>query len=286
MANEELVQRKYLATGELKGDKFGAFEELNIGATSVAELGASGVSFTAPTSVEYPFKLYKAPKSANAAKPDRVFLRRSPAGLVPVAVGEHKAKSKLTDEKAQLRAAEQVLFAAAALGARIAVTTDGSKYRYVDVEASLSKGEIVHFAEKRDLNPAVLENLIAGDAAVAKNPRALAETVWQIIWHATKEEPKLCLLTFVEIFVLKFLSDNLPATTFPDAYRFYALLEGQDAFQKRHGKTESPTTSPRSDHSSSSSSPTTSCPRIQRSLSYSASRPSCRRPQSSTASRS
>lgn len=238
MANEELVQRKYLVTGELKGDRFGAFEELNIGATSVAELGAAGVAFTAPTNVDYPFKLYKTPKSGNAAKPDRVFLRRSAAGLVPVAVGEHKAKAKLADEKAQLRAAEQVLFAAAALGTRIAVTTDGTKFRYVDVEASLSKGEIVYFAEKRDLNPAVLENLIAGDAAVAKNPRALAETVWQIIWHATKEDPKLCLLTFVEIFVLKFLSDNLPTTTFPEAYRFYALLEGQDAFQKRHGKTE------------------------------------------------
>ena len=46
MANEELVQRKYLATGELKGDKFDGFEELNVGATSVSELAAAGVAFT------------------------------------------------------------------------------------------------------------------------------------------------------------------------------------------------------------------------------------------------
>ncbi|MDH7973527.1 N-6 DNA methylase [Sphingomonas sp. AR_OL41] len=238
MANEELVQRKYLATGELKGDKFGAFEELNIGATSVSELASAGVSFTAPATVDYPFQAYKAPKSPGAAKPDRVFLRRTDAGLLPVAVGEHKAKSKLTSDKAHLKAAEQVLFAAAAVGARIAITTDGAKCRYVDVEASLTGGAIVYFAEKRDLNPSVLENLIAGDASVAKNPRALSETVWQIIWHATKEDPKTCLLTFVEIFVLKFLSDNLPTSTFPEAYRFYSLLDGQDVFKKRHGKTE------------------------------------------------
>jgi hypothetical protein len=43
MSNEELNQRNYLATGKLKGEKFGDFEELNIGATSVKELKAVGV---------------------------------------------------------------------------------------------------------------------------------------------------------------------------------------------------------------------------------------------------
>ena len=65
----------------------------------------------------------------------------------------------------------------------------------------------------------------------------MAETVWQMIWHATKEEPKQCLLTFVEIFVLKFLSDNLPLRTLPEAYRFYGLLADPKKFQEQQGIT-------------------------------------------------
>jgi len=38
VANEELHQRGYLSTGKLKGTKFGIFEELNIGGTTVQEL--------------------------------------------------------------------------------------------------------------------------------------------------------------------------------------------------------------------------------------------------------
>jgi hypothetical protein len=34
MANEELHQRGYLASGKLKGSKFGLFEEFNIGGTT------------------------------------------------------------------------------------------------------------------------------------------------------------------------------------------------------------------------------------------------------------
>jgi type I restriction enzyme M protein len=44
MANEELVQRGYLATGKLKGDPFGDFEELNIGATTIKELGSGSIT--------------------------------------------------------------------------------------------------------------------------------------------------------------------------------------------------------------------------------------------------
>jgi len=237
MANEELVQRKYLSTGALKGDPFGSFEELNIGSTSISELVTVGLGITAPATVSYPFKQYKPPKTPSSAKPDRVFLHRGSGDLVPVAVGEHKAPKKLSDEKALLRAAEQGLFAATALGVRVAITTNGEKFHYIDVNASTNKGEIVYFSEERDFNPAVLEDLLAGDAAVIKDPKPLAETVWQIIWHATKEEPKQCLLTFIEIFVLKFLSDNLPLSTFPESYRFYSLLLPEDEFKKKHGKT-------------------------------------------------
>jgi type I restriction enzyme M protein len=70
-----------------------------------------------------------------------------------------------------------------------------------------------------------------------KDPKNLAETTWQIIWHARKAEPKECLLTFVELFLLKFLSDNLPKSTLPEAYRFYFLLEDPASFLAKHGMT-------------------------------------------------
>ena len=74
MANEELTQRNYLALGQLRGDAFGLFEELNIGATSVSELKSSGLDFAIAPSVTFPFAEYKCPKTLGACKPDRVLV--------------------------------------------------------------------------------------------------------------------------------------------------------------------------------------------------------------------
>lgn len=60
MANEELVQRNYLATGRLAGDPFGHFEEFNLGSTTLKELVAAGISAVLPTDVNYPFNLFSA----------------------------------------------------------------------------------------------------------------------------------------------------------------------------------------------------------------------------------
>lgn len=237
MSNEELNQRGYLATGKLKGSKFGEFEDLNIGATSVRELKATGVDVIIPTTIDYPFSAYKALKNPGSAKPDRVFLRRQGATLKPVATGEDKAPTKMRTPAEVLKASEQGLYAAAALGAPLAVTSNGKSWIYIDVAQSLLQKKLVHLNDKRDFGPGVLANLLAGDASVIKDPAPLAEKVWQTIWHATKEEPKQCLLTFVEIFVLKFLSDNLPLSTLPEAYRFYGLLADPKRFQDQHGMT-------------------------------------------------
>lgn len=237
MANEELTQRNYLASGHLRGDAFGLFEELNIGATSVAELKSSGLDFAIAPSVTFPFTEYKRPKTLGACKPDRVLVDRRKGTPVPVAIAEHKGPRKMRSSKEFTKACEQGLFAAAVMGVRVALATDGARTHYVDVEASLNEGLLKFFPEPRDLNPAVLEDLLAGDAAVAKNPHQLAQTVWQIIWHATKEEPKQCLMTFVELFVLKFLSDNLPTSSLPKSLTFYELLQDAGAFQAKHGRT-------------------------------------------------
>ncbi len=238
MANEELIQRGYLASGKLRGQAFGTFEELNLGSTSIAELRSSGLDCNPATSVNYPFQVYKVPKIPRNAKPDRVFIDRRKGSPVPVAVAEHKKGTKLRSAKEFQGACEQGLFQAATLGLRVAVATDGQKANhYIDVEASLNDGKLAFFSETRALNPAVLEDLLAGSAAVAKNPQQLAQTVWQMIWHATKEEPKACLMTFVELFVLKFLSDNLPPTTLPKALSFYELVRDPVEFKSQHGRT-------------------------------------------------
>jgi type I restriction-modification system DNA methylase subunit len=237
MGNEELHQRKYLASGKLKGGKFGDFEELNIGGTHVEELRAVGVDVIIPPSISFPFKHYKAPKKPASAKPDRVFLLRQGGKLTPVATAEHKGPSKLRTQKEITKAGEQGLYAAAALGAPLAITSNGQSWLYIDVGKSLLQKELVYIKETRDFGPGVLSNLLKGDAGKVKDPAPLAETVWQMIWHATKEEPKQCLLTFVEIFELKFLSDNLPVKILPESLRFYTLLEDPKAFQDRYGIT-------------------------------------------------
>jgi len=237
MSNEELIQRGYLASGRLKGDPFGDFEELNLGATTIRELVANGLVATPRASVDFPFRLYSPPKNPKSARPDRVFARRQAGQLIPVAVAENKAPRRLVGADAGIAAAEQALYCAAVLDLNVAISTDGTKYFYVDVKRSLSDRELVYFDDTRDLNPAVLRNLLQGDAGLIKDPKPLAETVWQLVWLATKAEPKECLLTFVEIFVLKFLSDNLPAKVLPGAFSFYELCVDPATFESKHGTT-------------------------------------------------
>jgi type I restriction enzyme M protein len=69
MANEELTQRGYLASGKLKGELFGSFERFNIGATTVKELVTCGIGAVVPEAIDFPFSVYKPPKKPSAAKP-------------------------------------------------------------------------------------------------------------------------------------------------------------------------------------------------------------------------
>lgn len=237
MASEELIQRGYFVGDTLRGEKYGRYEHLNIGATSIDALVKAGVSTIVPATVDFPFKHYSPPKKPASAKPDRVFLHRIDDTLAPVAVAENKAPKAYKSEADVLKAQEQALYAALALNVHVAVTTDGTSDRYVDVQASANDGELRFFDETRDLNPAVLESLLLGEAAVSKDPKPLAESVWQSIWVATKAEPKEALLTFTEFFNFKFLSDNLPRRVLPDAYRFYALRKSPAEMMQLHGMT-------------------------------------------------
>ncbi|PKV76803.1 HsdM family class I SAM-dependent methyltransferase [Nocardia fluminea] len=235
---EELAQKGYVTPDGLRGTRFGEFERLDLGATSVERLYKAGLDFSVAATVDFPCQKYKAPKLPKNAKPDTVYVQRIGDRVFPVAVAEWKDPSRLRSVDDQLKAAEQAVYGALAMGLRIALTTDGVRNRYLDAVASANAGEIVEIVETRDFSSGVLADLYRGESGLVRNPRPLAETVWQIIWHATKAEPKDCLLTFVEIFMLKFLSDNLPLSVLASDHRFDALLEDPEEFKRGKGVTQ------------------------------------------------
>ena len=235
--DEELLQRGLLSNGTLQGRRFGDFEEFDIGNTYVGTLRKAGMGFVPPEKIEFPFKEYKMPQRPTRAKPDVVYALRRGGDLLPVAVKKLKGSTAIGEERARRRAAEQAIYEAAAMDCKFGIVTDGAKWRYIDVPASLGAGDIIELEERRDFQPGVLRDLVDGSAGQIKDPQPLADRVWQIIWMATKEEPKECLLTFVEIFIFKFLSDNLPVRDLPRSYSFYELTKSEQEFRNTHGMT-------------------------------------------------
>ena len=238
MANEELAQRGYLHRGELKGDGFGVFESFNVGATTVTELINSGLDATIASNVPFPFQEYKPTKQTKNAKVDHLYCDRRGGTLRPVFIAEWKKSTEFNDDKKRRRTCEQALFDAHVLGLTWACATDGTTFMYIDVRESMLAGELIIAEEQRPLTPTIIEDLMTPSTEL-KDPTDLAKRIWQKIWQATKEEPKACLLTFVELFMLKFLSDNLPADQMPQSLSFYELVKGtDDEFKQKYGKSQ------------------------------------------------
>ncbi len=237
MANEQLIQQGYFTASGLKGEKEGRYEIFRLGDTTVSELRGCGFPIDSTKTIRFPFVRFSPPSSLLRLKPDKLYCLRNDEQLRVVGVSESKAPRKFKSAVDQQYAHEQSLCAAVVFGAKVAVATDGTRFHYIDVETSLSTGTIVLRSESRQLNPGVLDELISAAPGQMKDPTVLAEKVWQSIWHATKAEPKECLLTFVEIFVLKFLSDNLPENLLPRSQSFYELTIDPSDFRRRHGTT-------------------------------------------------
>lgn len=238
MSKEELAQQGYLTSQGVRGKRFGDFELLELGATTVATLAKVGLDFTPASRVTFPCTRYKAPRRVDQCRPDSVYVHRVADRVIPVAVAEWKDRSRFRKAGDTAAAAEQAVVGALSMGLRLAIATDGNRFRYIDAAASAASGQIVEIPESRDFTPAVLSDLYRGESDVVRDPKPLAETVWQIIWHATKAEPKDCLLTFVEIFMLKFLSDNLPLSVLPADFRFEVLLNEPSEFLRTKGSTQ------------------------------------------------
>ena len=236
MPNEELVQRGYFTHGKVKGEKFGKYEIFEIGATNVKTLIKIGLTPGA-TPVIFPFSKYSPPKTPENAKPDAIIVTNYETYKV-VAVKECKKVSEMNTPEKESKALEQTLFESANINAQVGVLTDGEKFIYINVNQSIKEGKITLFTENRPFSPSILDNILWSESQ-ERDPSELAYKVWQAIYLATQEEPKSCLMTFVEIFVLKFLSDNLLISAFPSNYRFKELVSLDSvSFQNKYGKTQ------------------------------------------------
>lgn len=148
MPNEELIQRGYLDDAGLKGDVYGSFEHLSLGATNVRELRSIGLVETIPNAVDFPFSIYKPPKNPANTKPDDVYFDRNSDVPQIIAVKEMKKPSEFDTEQKRTSAAEQALYSSATVGANVGITSDGSKYLYINVQRSLNNKTLVFFEEE------------------------------------------------------------------------------------------------------------------------------------------
>lgn len=151
--DEELIQRRLLDGARLKGKAFGDFEEFDIGRTYVETLRRFGMDFMPPDAVEFPFKEWKPPRKPKRAMPDVVFAVRRGSSLVPVAVRESKGSTVVSGERAMRSAAEQALYGAAAVGCKIGIVTDGSRWRTSTCLRHWQKATSLSFRKRKNSTP-------------------------------------------------------------------------------------------------------------------------------------
>ncbi|GAH20738.1 unnamed protein product, partial [marine sediment metagenome] len=150
--------------------------------------------------------------------------------------------------KQEEEAAEQCLVYVQQLNARLGVVTDYSKFLWINGFDNTIKetryiydGEALFSGDYR--RPQVIDRVLKEldpktDSLYYPppvDPSKLADGIWQMIWLATHEEPKLCLATFVELFLFKFLSD---LHVLPGALQTSELNIEPAAFQQKFGMTQ------------------------------------------------
>lgn len=215
--SEELQQ--YLRTKDgrafYEGYKLDGFEHYVIGSTTLKQLKQAGIIDDFLTEVSLAPKIWKGNASPNS-KPDEIILDNKAVILVV----ERKARSELKTPKQEEAAGEQCLTYMQQLGAKLGVVTDYQKFIWItDPENKSTEVRYIYDSEELFIQDYRLQGVIKGvianldyktgsiTHAPAVDPSSLADSVWQTIWLATHEEPKLCLATFVEFFLYKFLSD-------------------------------------------------------------------------------
>jgi len=162
-------------------------------------------------------------------KPDQLVIDRISHKDVHVnLVVEYKDSPQFKTEAMRLEALDQAATVATALGCNLILATDGIDYIYAKMGTLQDKSmytKIHHydgylFQEAMDFvgNPIeavktlhYLMNNVDDKGSIQKpttiNPGELARNIWQINWISKKCTPERALSTFIELFLLKFLSD-------------------------------------------------------------------------------
>jgi type I restriction-modification system DNA methylase subunit len=198
-----------------QGEKLDSFERYVLGATTLAQLKQAGIIDSFVDQIAFQPKIWKGSPSP-ASRPDELVLD----GKIVKLVVERKTSFELATPKLEESASEQCLTYMQQLRCQLGVTTDGTKFLWINDPANKSTEVRYIYDEQRlftedyrklGILKKVLTELDRESDSIrhplAVDPSGLADKVWQTIWLATHEEAKLCLSTFVELFLYKFLSD-------------------------------------------------------------------------------
>lgn len=228
--SEELKANNYTK----KGNSFGVYESYTIGATSLNELK----KYKIVPNFDY--------KNYGKRKPDGIIVdRRNKDEVRVIAVVEYKDPSDFDTEEKKLKAFRQCNNYCQLVNAEFGIATDTREYFYINSNVkeefasetyvddfgikrsysiilnedgyNLSHNLVKDLSDLTELNKSLalfdrlLKEINSNNSKLIierkLNPNNLAKNVWQSIWLASGENPDLCLSTFVEIFIFRYLSD-------------------------------------------------------------------------------
>lgn len=227
MSSEEFFQRKPLESMI----KIGEFNYIDLGNTTFNQLIRSN---TISNNVDDSFL---------QNKPDALILKGKETPYEIVAIVEYKKPEVFKKNDDYQKGVQQMSEYCWATSVNIGCITDGTNYDWYNVNSSESNfkfeftnqdknyeviytNPITYESNKNLVKTPDLKNkkesqLIASEiiksidktssvlisGKVITDPTDLANKVWQSIYLATGEDPKMCLMTFTEIFMYKYLSD-------------------------------------------------------------------------------
>lgn len=217
--HEELIKRGYVnpkKPGPLKPDAFGRdFGVLELGDTTFGTL-STYLDLAMHEADAFIPSMWKKPDDLRTARPDRLIIK----GKSVVCVQESKSPGEMKGKRKRQEALEQLECYVLTAKAQIGVLTDGLSTFWIHNLDSARKNDIKIIKGQEglyteELTPtrlmAVLKHLDPSSDTLTepqkRDPSAVARSVWQSIYIATRETPERCFQTFVELFTYKLLSD-------------------------------------------------------------------------------
>lgn len=226
-----------------EGEQLGRYFHYYLGNTTLDQLKRSNIIDGFTTNIPFKPRVWNG-KPSKTSRPDELVLD----GGNVILVVERKESHELKTPRQEEGAAEQCLVYLQQLNGKLGVITDYKKFLWIHNVGDLANEVhyiyeddhlIAHDYRKGGVIEYVLKNLDSKTDSLVKeeavDPSALADSVWQTIWHATHEEPKHCLATFVELFLYKFLSD---LDLLPTDYKMESLNIDERSFAQKKGKTQ------------------------------------------------